>query len=170
MGRQYGEVLALIYGNNFFIFKSDHPHRLSAFPPRSLNPFPLRHVAASSMAQRPPATLSGLPLELREAILSHVESPRTLEAATAAANCLAEALGANGGNFVIEEVLSRVIPQPLVPEAIAVLQARQTQSRDDDTLAQLQNDYFDSLWGGFPRRRWTLPEAVSVYDLHRLVQ
>lgn len=57
------------------------------------------------MAQGTPGTLSSLPLELKQAILSHVENPVTLEAAATASKCLKEALQAPGWNIIIAKVL-----------------------------------------------------------------
>lgn len=124
----------------------------------------------TAMAHRTPATLSSLPLELRQAILSHVENPVALEAAVTAGKCLEEALQASGGSIIIAKVLQRVIPQPLIPEAVAILHAREAQDRDNDALVEFLDEYFDSLRDDRPNHCWTLSEALAANALQQSVQ
>ena len=122
------------------------------------------------MARPARPTLSGLPIELRQEILSHIDNPHTLKAAATASQSLAEALQGPGGNDIVGKVFTRAISLPLVPEAVAVLQARQRQILDFDALVKFLRDYFSSLKAGWPQYCWSLQNAVAAYDLHQAVR
>ena len=122
------------------------------------------------MARPARPTLSGLPIELRQEILSHIDHPHSLKAAVTASQSLAEALQGSGGNDIVGKVFSQAVSLPLVPEAVAVLQARQRQNLDFDAVVKFLRDYFSSLEASCPQYRWSLQNAVAAYDLHKAVQ
>jgi hypothetical protein len=122
----------------------------------------------NTMSKCSQATLTGLPLELRQAILSHADSTRTLRAAAVAGRCFHEAVQGSGGSIVVSQVLSRVLPLSLLPEAFAVFKSSQNQDLMGEARIRFVDDYFRSLHDCISHRL-TLSEAASLESFHELV-
>lgn len=112
------------------------------------------------------ATLLLLPPEIQQAIFSQVDNVRTFKAAAASCHSLRDLL--LHSNLVINQVLMRVIPPDLLPEAFAVYKSSRLPSTNRGIVQDFLHDYFTSL--SHISHFWTLNEAASLEQFHELVQ
>ncbi|KAF3483594.1 uncharacterized protein GIQ15_02918 [Arthroderma uncinatum] len=115
-----------------------------------------------------PLTLNTVPVEIQEAILSHLDSINTLKLAAASCRSLRDLLLYHP-NGIIKGVLRSSIPDAVFPEALAVFKSSRLPSTDTEAVQALLNDYFKSL-EKVEQPVFSLYEATTLEDFHRLIR
>ncbi|GBF60433.1 hypothetical protein TMEN_2866 [Trichophyton mentagrophytes] len=115
-------------------------------------------------------TLTSLPAEIQETILSQLDSFRTLN--YIAATCWAfRDLVLYHPQGIIDRILKSIIPDEVFPEAITFFEASRLPTTNAEVVQELLGRYFTSLKRNMgPRPHFLLSEATTLEKYHRLIQ
>ncbi|DAA75553.1 TPA_exp: Uncharacterized protein A8136_1627 [Trichophyton benhamiae CBS 112371] len=115
-------------------------------------------------------TLTSLPVEIQEIILSQLDSFRTLEYIAVTCRTFKD-LVLYHPQGIIDRILESVIPDEVFPEAITFFEASRLPTTNAEIVQELLGRYFTSLKGNMgPRPRFSLSEATALEKYHQLIQ
>lgn len=140
--------------------------RTTAFTPSGRPALPSEVIPFS--LPKPKAVLQGLPLEIKQDILVRVSDFKTLRSAVLA-RCGFEHAFFNRPDYIVKQLLLKMVPAEVIPEVIAVHQARKNPVTKD-TIVTAVDDYFASLNCSTPPRGLTIQDGVEIENLHLLVE
>ncbi|EGD94589.1 hypothetical protein TESG_02099 [Trichophyton tonsurans CBS 112818] len=115
-------------------------------------------------------TLTSLPAEIQETILSQLDSFRTLNSIAATCRAFRD-LVLYHPRGIIDRILKSIIPDEVFPEAITFFEASKLPTTNVEVVQELLGRYFTSLKRNMgPRPKFSLSEATTLEKYHRLIQ